>query len=260
MSRRKHVKLSQVFLKDKNIIEKIANSLEIKKNDVWVEIGGGEGAITFPMLKKGAKLIVFEKDRELERKLSDWAVKNNFHDLISLQGDFLKFDFRDFERMFGLEKIKLVGNIPYHITGMILRRIIENHGKIEVAYLMMQKEVARRLIASPSTKEYGALTVLSRAFFDIEVLFDIKPGSFEPHPKVTSSFVRFVPSTAYPELETHFKEFENIVKLAFSSRRKKLKNTLFSTLKLSMPEYEDKRAEELGVEDYIKLLRALVLR
>ncbi len=254
MSRRKNVKLSQVFLKDKNIIDKIIGSLDIKKNEVWVEIGGGEGAITFPMLQKEAKLIVFEKDRLLSENLMKEAIKRSFHNRILLLGDFLKFSFQDFAKFYGLEKIRLVGNIPYHITGMILRRIIENHSKIYVAYLMMQKEVAKRLIAKPGTKEYGALTVLTRAFFNVNVLFDIKPGSFNPQPKVTSSFVKLSPYTENPYLDEYFSEFENIVKLAFSSRRKKLKNTLFSTLNLSMPEYENKRAEELEVEDYFKIL------
>ncbi len=256
MSRRKrNVKLSQVFLKDKNIINKIVHCLNITKDETIVEIGGGEGAITFPILKKEAKLIVFEKDDILREKLLKKAIELHFHDRIVVLGDFLKFDFSLLERLYGLERVKLVGNIPYHITGMVLRKVIKEHKRIGCAYLMMQKEVAERLTAKPSTKEYGALTVLAQALFDVQVMFDIKPGSFSPVPKVTSSFIKMSPRDDSKEVKEHFKEFERIVKIAFSSRRKKLKNTLFSSLNIEMPEYENLRAEDLSIEDYIGLLK-----
>ncbi len=256
MSKRKrNIKLSQVFLKDKNIIEKIVNSIDVKRDEVIVEIGGGEGAITLPLLEKEARLIVFEKDDILRKKLIETSVKRHFHDRILVLGDFLKFEFDYFHNLYGLEKVKLVGNLPYHITGMILRRIIEEYGRIDSAYIMVQKEVAGRLIARPSTKQYGALTVLTRALFDVSVLFDIKPGSFYPVPKVTSSFVKLTPKKVPPEIKGHFREFEQIVKKAFSSRRKKLKNTLSGSLNITGTEYENRRADELTIEDYLSILK-----
>ena len=259
MSRRKkNIKLSQVFLKDKNIINKIISSLDVKKDEIIVEIGGGEGAITLPMLQKEAKLIVFEKDEGLRNKLMKMAVEKHFHDRMVLFGDFLNVSLEDLKQLYGLERIKLVGNIPYHITGMILRRIINEHEKIQSAYLMMQKEVAKRLVAGPSSKEYGTLTVLSRVVFDIDILFDIKPGSFSPIPKVFSSFVKMVPGRIPEEVKEHFGEFERIVRIAFSSRRKKLKNTLFASLDISMPQYENLRPEDLSIEDYIMILRRIL--
>ena len=259
MSKRKrHVKLSQVFLKDKNIINKIINSLDIKDNELLVEIGGGEGAITFPMLIKGARLIVFEKDDMLRKRLLKSAVNMHFHDRICVLGDFLAFNFNDFSNLYGMERVKIVGNIPYHITGLILRKIIKEHSKLECAYFMMQKEVAKRLVSLPSTKEYAALSVLTQAFFDVSILFDIRPGSFYPEPKVTSSFVKICKKDKVGEIDEHFKEFEQIVKIAFSSRRKKLKNTLFKSIGPQDERYLDKRAEDLSVEDYIKILKSSI--
>lgn len=256
MSKRKsRVKLSQVFLKDKNIIDKIINSLEVAKDEVVVEIGGGEGAITFPLISKGARLIVFEKDEVLRRKLLKTSVLSHFHDRILVLGDFLRFNFDDFNRFYGIEKIKIVGNIPYHITGMILRKIIKEHAKIDSVYLMVQKDVAKRLIAKPSTKEYGALSVLIQTLFNVKILFDIKPGSFYPIPKVVSSFIKLSPKVPPMEVEKHFREFEHIVRSAFSSRRKKLKNTLFKTIPLNTNKYYNMRAEDLSVSDYVHILK-----
>lgn len=261
MSKRKaKVKSSQVFLKDKNIIIKIVESLNIRKNETIVEIGGGDGAITLPMLRRGAKLMVFEKDKLLRQDLLNKAVKEHFHDRILLLGDVLGFKFSNFKDLYGLEKIKLVGNIPYHITGMILRRIIEEYRILDSVYLMMQREVALRLIAKPSTKEYGVLTVLVQSLFNIDVLFDIKPGSFYPVPRVTSSFVRLIPNDISEVLEGHFHDFESIVKIAFSSRRKKLKNTLFNALGFEMPEYLDLRAEDMQIDDFFKVLKKKISR
>ncbi len=245
-------RLSQVFLKDKNIIGKIIQSAEIKQDETILEIGAGQGSITFPMLERGAFLLIFEPDKYYRKFLTERLKNLGLYQRCIIDKDFLKFNPAQYEK--NDKKIKIVSNIPYHITGKILRHIIKYNEYYGNIFIMVQKEVADRLVSERNTKQFGALTVLIQTFFRAKQLFLIKPVCFYPVPKVYSSFVHLEP--LHHSMDTKkLNLLEDIVKSAFQQRRKKLKSTLFKDFpELYDAKFADMRPGELAVNDYVKLL------
>jgi len=247
---RKKKSLGQHFLRDKNMIRKIVQAIPAGGDDPVVEIGPGDGALTGSLLKKFENLTAIEIDPVMIDHL-----KEKYPDLQILKSDILKVDWPDFASASG--KIHVIGNLPYYITSQILFSILEHRQHFESATLMMQKEVAQRIVASPRTKEYGILSVQTQLMAKPEILFDVPPGVFSPPPKVDSSVIRLTFENT--ELKCSDTNLKTVVRMAFNQRRKKLSNAL-SRLNAELPEEEfdfSLRAEALEPAMYEKLTARL---
>jgi 16S rRNA (adenine1518-N6/adenine1519-N6)-dimethyltransferase len=232
--------LGQNFLMNDEICKKIALAGEVKIDDTIFEVGPGLGSLTRFLIESGAgKVYLIEKDK----RFLDILKTEYMGSFEILHTDALKFDFSSYSNF------KIIANLPYNIGTELLTRWIclENRPKIMV--LMLQKEVVERIISKPKTKDYGRLSVLCQAFYDCEKLFDVARGSFYPAPNVTSSVVRL----SSKNLKLDAKKLGIITERLFSSRRKILKNALFS-LNIQREDLAQKRAEELLIEDFLSLL------
>ena len=229
-------RFGQNFLIDHNILNKIISSADVKNKDV-VEIGPGLGSLTIPLLKEVASLISYEIDNDMIRVL-----KNEINDdkFTLVENDFLKEEFN-----WEGKKI-MVANIPYNITSDILFTLFKNNNKFESATLMMQKEVAERLIAPVGSKQYGKLTITTSLFADITKVTKVPPGSFIPAPKVESMVVKL----AFKETDYKNKlELMEFIKKCFAQRRK----TLFNNLKeITGPEKARKIIQDFNFKDSIR--------
>ena len=209
--------LGQNFLIDKNIIEKITNVAKIEKKTI-LEIGPGTGNLTsYIIQKKPKKIIAIEKDTVLAKNL-----EQNFKNKITIiNDDVLKVD----ETKLSKDRVIVFGNLPYNISTEILSKWIINLDKnlwFENLILMFQKEVANRIIAKPNTSNYGRLSIISNWKLDINKLFDIKPDSFSPKPKVESSLLFFSLKKNFVKIKNPY-NLEKITRIFFNQRRKMIK-------------------------------------
>ncbi len=248
----KHVakkKFGQNFLKDSSIIHAIIQSIQPLQNDLLVEIGPGLGALTKPLLEKTKHLFAIELDRDIVNWMQNQYSKNN---ITIFNEDVLNFNFHQFDK-----KIRIVGNLPYNISTPILFKCIEDIKIITDLHFMLQKEVVDRMIAAPSSSEYGRLSVMLQYYFTMEHLVHVPKESFDPEPKVESSFVRLIPYDNYPFVANNIDQFGKIVKEAFSQRRKTIRNTLKNFMNANDFENIDinpqLRAENLSVSDFVKI-------
>ena len=248
----KHVakkKFGQNFLKDSSIIHAIIQSIQPLQDDLLVEIGPGLGALTKPLLEKTKHLFAIELDRDIVNWMQNQYSKNN---ITIFNEDVLNFNFHQFDK-----KIRIVGNLPYNISTPILFKCIENIKIITDLHFMLQKEVVDRMIAAPSSSEYGRLSVMLQYYFAMEHLVHVPKESFDPEPKVESSFVRLIPYDNYPFVANNIDQFGKIVKEAFSQRRKTIRNTLKNFMNANDFENIDinpqLRAENLSVSDFVKI-------
>ena len=242
-------RFGQNYLNDKNTIEKIINRFSPDINDSVIEIGPGQGALTGKLEGKVKNYSAVEIDNRVIEKLQKEFPKVKF-----FNRDFLKINFSDF----GLPlPIRIIGNIPYNITAPIIFKLIENHSFFSDAMIMVQYEVAQRLTAKPKTKQYGILSVILNYFADVQLEFKISPNVFYPKPNVDSAIISI--KFKNPDIKViDEKQFIKLVKNAFTTRRKTLKNSLknsifISHLKNDSPIDLSKRAEELTVTDYVNL-------
>ncbi len=248
--------LGQHFLTDRGIIEHIVHAVDPRPGDNLVEIGPGQGAITFPLLKKHGKLTVIEFDRDLITPLSEAA--HGVGELTIVHKDVLQVDF---DKLAGEGRIRLVGNLPYNISTPILFHVLEHCLHVRDMHFMLQKEVVDRMAAAPGSKVYGRLSVMLQAVCEVTPLFDVPPQSFNPPPKVDSAVVRLVPrDPAGIGIRDHAL-FEAVVRDAFAQRRKTLRNALGKLCTAEQlqavgikPEI---RAEQLPVADFIRLTNHL---
>ena len=246
--------LGQNFLIDKNIVDKITNIIEIKDKSI-LEIGPGTGNLTLSILKKKPKkLLVVEKDDNLAKEL-----KENFSGEITIIND----DILDLnENLLSREELIVFGNLPYNISTEILCKWILNLDDNKIWFknliLMFQKEVADRIISSFNTSDYGRLSILTNWKLNVKKIFDIKPNSFSPRPKVDSTLLFFTPKDKFQKLKNPF-VLEKITRIFFSHRRKMIKKPfkqLFSNnLSLSNKLNIDlnMRPQNLSFETYYKL-------
>jgi 16S rRNA (adenine1518-N6/adenine1519-N6)-dimethyltransferase len=242
--------LGQHFLKDGNMISKIVNAVSANPQDRVVEIGPGAGAITGPLLERYKDLVVIEIDQRMVEVLEE-----QYPGLQIFEKDILKFDWQEVTDV--NRAVHVVGNLPYYITSQILFAIMENRKNISSALLMMQKEVAERIVASPGSKEYGILSVQCQLMSTPEILFDVPPQVFSPPPNVDSSVVKF--TFDKPELSCTDEHLKTVVRMAFNQRRKKLSNAL-KRLDTELPVDEfnfSLRAEALEPEMYEKMTARL---
>lgn len=249
----KHVarkRFGQNFLTSSDIIDDIITAIAPQPDDRMVEIGPGLGALTTPLLKKLTHLHVIEIDRDLIARLRGRFTSTQ---LILHEGDALKFDFGNLG-----ENLRVVGNLPYNISTPLLFYLAEFAENVHDMHFMLQKEVVDRMVASPGGREYGRLSVMLQYRFELERLFLVPSEAFDPAPKVESAIVRLRPK---PARTAHDEErLRHIVTAAFGQRRKMLRNTLqdlFSEAQLQALDIAPTaRAEELAVEDYVRLSNA----
>jgi 16S rRNA (adenine1518-N6/adenine1519-N6)-dimethyltransferase len=251
----KHIprkRFGQHFLADRSIIEDIVQAINPQPGQVMVEIGPGLAALTQPLVERLGRLIVIELDRDLAARLRNHA------QLEVIESDVLKVDFTHVAQTQAVNKLRVVGNLPYNISTPILFHLLECVDVIEDQHFMLQKEVIDRMVAKPSTSDYGRLSVMLQWRYAMENVLFVPPESFDPPPRVNSAVVRMVPRVNPAAVDV--KRLSEIVQVAFSQRRKLLRHTLGHWL-------EDKqmggtfdvqrRAEEVPVDEYVALaLRA----
>ena len=212
--------LGQNFLKDENVLNRIINSVEVGNKDLIIEIGPGKGALTKKLKTLNCDVIAFEIDERMKsilESLEDDKTKVIFN-------DFLKVDISDYVNT-NYEKIHVIANIPYYITNLIIRKLIDSPIVIDDITLMVQNEVADRLSSLPGSKSYGALTIFSNLEYDVKKLFVVSKNSFDPVPKVDSAIVRFVRNSDKYKIND-INKFTKIVNDSFQTKRKTLKNNL----------------------------------
>ena len=246
MSVRAKKHLGQHFLTDENIAKNIVDALSLENYSKILEVGPGMGVLTKYLLDKKAEIFVAEIDRE-----SIDYLKNHYPKLEDqhFTGDFLKINISDVFK----DQVAVIGNFPYNISSQILFKIIDFYDHVPEMVGMFQKEVAERTAAVPRTKDYGILSVLVQALYDVKYLFTVHENVFNPPPKVKSGVIKLTrnPKEGLAGNEVLFKK---IVKAGFNQRRKKLSNSLKV---LEIPEalqnhpFLEKRAEELSVQDFI---------
>ena len=248
--------LGQHFLHDRGVIEKILLAVDPKPGEALVEIGPGQGAITFPLLRRHPQLTVIEFDRDLITPLSEAA--HGLGDLTVVHKDVLKVDFG---KLAGEGRIRLVGNLPYNISTPILFHVLEHAASIVDMHFMLQKEVVDRMAAAPGSKTYGRLSVMLQAICRVEPLFAIGPGAFRPPPKVDSAVVRLLPRPAGEIGIDDPALFERLVRDAFGQRRKTLRNAVAQICGSEQIQAAglrpEARAEQLPVGDFIALANYL---
>ena len=250
MSFRTKKSLGQHFLTDNGIIFKIIDAIVAGKGDRVIEIGPGTGALTKWLLSGCDDVHAVEIDQRAVKVL-----KEEFEKLTVHQKDILKIEWNDI--VDPDKKNIVVGNLPYYITSPILFDLLEHRQLFTEATLMMQKEVAERLVADPSSKQYGILSVQTQLFCSPELLFDVPASSFTPPPKVTSSVVKL--KFDKEKLSVSDEKVKEVVRTAFNQRRKKLSNSLKPVLGDYLPDgfNFDDRADHWDPETYAKLAEHL---
>ena len=237
-------RFGQNFLVDDQIINRIISTINPKNNEIIVEIGPGKGALTLPILEHLDHLNVIEIDRDLVSLLN--SVQQD--KLTIFEADALQFDFNQFP-----QKIRVIGNLPYNISSPLLFHLLDFREQIIDMTFMLQKEVVDRIVATHGNKTYGRLSVMMQAFFEVESMFLVPKESFEPQPKIESAILYL--KTRTEPLVKNSKTLEEIVKVAFSQRRKTLKNCLKSIINQSQTEIDlSQRAEMLSIENFITLM------
>ena len=245
-------KWGQHFLKDNNIVRKIVSESGIKQDDKVWEIGPGKGILTQEILSVTSNLTLFEIDPAVIEIIQD-----KFGETVELHaGDVIKIDWKPLLT----DPIKIVANIPYQITSPLLYKICRNSDYIKSVTLMVQKEFADRLKAKPNTKEYAALTLKTQFFYNVKQLFKVPAHLFFPPPRVDSAVIHLTLRDDIPNIE-NLELFNKLVDVAFSMRRKTLRNNLKSFIgsenlsKLEARNLIDlsRRGETLSEEEYLNL-------
>ena len=254
--------LGQHFLHERAYVDRIVQAVgpvrDPASGERLVEIGPGQGAITFPLLDRHGALTVIEFDRDLIAPLTDAARTHG--ELTVIHRDVLKVDFTALADGVA-DRIRLVGNLPYNLSSPILFHVLDHAPVVRDMVFMLQKEVVDRMAAPPGSKVYGRLSVMLQAYCQVEALFIVPPGAFRPPPKVDSAVVRLVPR---PAGEVDIRDpalFARVVRDAFGQRRKTLRNALSQVCDAAAitaagirPEL---RAEQVPVTDFVRLANAL---
>ena len=236
-------KFGQSFLTDVKIIRKIIKSAKLEQSDTVLEIGAGHGELTFPIAEKVKKVIAIEIDRKLCQALKKKFTPTHPGDVEVIEGDILKIDFRELiASVKGISdgNIKVIGNLPYYITTPILMKLFQEKELFSQLIVMVQREVAERMISNPGIKNYGALSIAIAYHTEIEKLFAVGRKSFYPQPEVDSAVLR-MKLREKPPVSIHNEElFPSFIKAIFGGRRKMLRNAL-----LRVPSLDKEKVEKL---------------
>jgi 16S rRNA (adenine1518-N6/adenine1519-N6)-dimethyltransferase len=253
MKHKARKRFGQNFLQDTGIIQDIVANLQLQKTDHCVEIGPGLGALTFAILPQLNHLDVIEIDRNLVKNLQEKKLSN----LTVYESDVLKFDFNQLEPT----PLRIIGNLPYNISTPLMFHLFNFINSLQDMHFMLQLEVVERMAAEPDSEHYGRLSVMVQYYCDVIPLLTVPPSAFTPAPKVTSAVVRLVPKSASAERTHDEKLFTQIVKAAFSQRRKTLRNTLKGLVTVDQLAAvgidSQARAETISAEHYVKLANSL---
>ncbi len=251
----KHIarkRFGQHFLTDGAIIDGIVDAIAPLAGEPMVEIGPGLAALTQPLVERLGHLHVIELDRDL-------AVRLRAHGHLNvIESDVLRVDFTALAQDLKVPRLRVVGNLPYNISSPILFHLLDHVAVIEDQHFMLQKEVIDRMVAKPSTSDYGRLSVMLQWRYDMENVLFVPPQSFDPPPRVDSAVVRMVPLAAPPALDLRL--LEEMVQVAFSQRRKLLRHTLGRWLEardFAGSFDTQRRAEEVPVSQYVALVQSL---
>ena len=243
-------RFGQHFLKDANIVERIIRALDPRPGDNIVEIGPGRGALTLPLLRRTGVLDVVEVDRDLAAQLVERC--RGIGRLNLVRQDVLEVDFADFAPA----RLKVAGNLPYNISTPLLFHLL-GFSQVSHMLFMLQKQVVERICAGTGTPGYGRLSVMVQARCHAEKLFDVGPGAFSPRPAVDSAVVRLTVLPGSAARTRNFNLFTELVRAAFSARRKKISNGLKPWFDAAQLEQLDvppgARPADLSVEDYLRL-------
>jgi 16S rRNA (adenine1518-N6/adenine1519-N6)-dimethyltransferase len=251
----KHIarkRFGQHFLTDSAIIDGIVNAIDPQPSDPMVEIGPGLAALTQPLVERLGRLNVIELDRDLAVRLREHPHLN------VIESDVLRVDFTQLAAMLNASKLRVVGNLPYNISSPILFHLLDHVAVVQDQHFMLQKEVIDRMVAAPASGDYGRLSVMLQWRYDMENVLFVPPESFDPPPRVDSAVVRMVPLATPPQIDVAL--MEEMVKVAFSQRRKLLRHTLGRWLEarnFSGTFDVQRRAEEVPVTEYVALVQSL---
>ena len=244
-------RFGQHFLTDRVAIDAIVDAIAPNPGEALIEIGPGLGAMTFPLLERCERLTVIELDRDLAARLRR-------HPALSvIEADVLNVDFAALSQAAG-QPLRVVGNLPYNISTPILFHLLPAAAQVLDQHFMLQKEVVERMAASPGSKVYGRLSVMLQWRYDIESVLDVEPESFDPPPQVRSAVVRMRPLPARADVDASL--LGELVTVAFSQRRKMLRNTLGRWLdeRGFAGDFDlQRRAEEVAVSEYLTLCAAV---
>lgn len=244
--------LGQHFLHERGVVDKIVLAVDPQPGDRLVEIGPGQGAITFPLLRRHGALTAIEFDRDLLAPLA--AAAEGIGQLTLLPGDVLDVDFT---ALAAGDPIRLVGNLPYNLSSPILFHALDHAAAIIDMHFMLQKEVVDRMAAAPGSKVYGRLSVMLQAYCRVTPLFTVAPGAFRPPPKVDSAVVRLVPRDPASIGVRDRARFSAVVRAAFGQRRKTLRNALSGVAGAEAIEAAGlsggERAEQVPVDGFVRL-------
>jgi 16S rRNA (adenine1518-N6/adenine1519-N6)-dimethyltransferase len=248
----KHVarkRFGQHFLADSGVIADIVAAIDPRPGQALVEIGPGLGAMTDPLVERAGALTVIELDRDLAARL------RRRPELTVVEADVLQVDFA---ALSAGRKLRVVGNLPYNISTPILFHLLDAVEQVQDQHFMLQKEVVERMAAGPGGKDYGRLSVMLQWRYHVESLIDVPPEAFEPPPRVDSAVVRMLPWPQPAAVDAG--RLSEIVKTAFSQRRKLLRHTLGRWLEAQAFEGAfdlQRRAEEVPVAEYVALAQTL---
>lgn len=257
-------RFGQNFLIDPNIKRKILSAALVNKQDSVLEIGPGQGALTFDIAGSAGKVFAVEVDRGLCASLSERAKENGNIEVICK--DILSFGLRSFLSKRGVPKVKVISNLPYYITTPVLEYLFKQTALIDDIFLTVQKEAALRMTALPGKGDYGSLSCFVQYYCRPEILFKIPAGCFRPTPKVDSVFIRLEPipnPKKYRKVSSE-KALFGLIRTAFGQRRKKLRSSLgrlLSNKQISSLEFSgflEKRPEEIALEEFVLLSNKIV--
>ena len=251
-------KLGQNFLRDAQAIERIANALGDLAGETVIEIGPGRGAITRAIAARAERVVAIELDGELAEYLRCEFPAGRVR---VVQADVLEFDFAAAAAEAG-KRLPVAGNLPYYITSPILLKLAASHAALDRAVLMVQRELADRIVARPGSRDYGVLSVTVQMFGPVEPLFTLPPGAFSPPPDVHSTVFRWRFAPRFGELGVDEAGFLRFVRGAFAQKRKTLANNLRAAghapaaIQESLTRAEvppQARAEALSLEELARL-------
>jgi len=238
-SHRPRKRFGQHFLHDPRVLARIVDAVAPSPGELLVDIGPGEGALTAPLIERAGKLEAIEVDRDLAAEL---AARFPPFKLTVHCADALEFDFSRFAA-----GLRLVGNLPYNISTPLLFHLAQYASRVRDMHFMLQLEVVERMVAEPSTAEYGRLSVALQARFAMEKLFNVAKGAFRPPPKVESAVVRLVPLAKPLHVD------DELLRKAFSARRKQLRNALPGVDFARVGIDPQLRPENLSPQDYARI-------
>lgn len=252
MKHKARKRFGQNFLTDPMVIQRIVDTIAARPDELFIEIGPGQAALTRPLIDTGMELHLVEIDRDLADRL---ATQFRIHPGVHVHiGDALKMDFAAIS---GKRPFRLVGNLPYNISTPLLFHVLKWSELIIDMHFMLQSEVVNRMAASPGTKAWGRLSIMCQYHCQVIPLFTVQAESFTPVPKVQSSIVRLIPHREPPVQITSKESFDRLVIQAFSMRRKTLRNSLRDMLDVSLIESAGidpgLRADALGLEQFAAL-------